>query len=119
MLELKNGKNEIFPLKIRFTPLEKGEIVYALGWSMYQENLSYPELTKLKCYRDEGNYYYVQTISKNSNQRGKSGSPVIDKNGYLVGIVSGAEGNLGVIGSVKYLANLLDLYQVEYLREGQ
>jgi hypothetical protein len=39
---------------------------------------------------------------------------VIDKNGYLVGIVSGAEGTLGVIGSVNYLKEMFDLYDVEY-----
>jgi hypothetical protein len=43
-----------------------------------------------------------------------SGSPVIDKNGFLVGIVSGQEGNLGVMGGVKYLTLMFDKYGIEY-----
>jgi hypothetical protein len=61
-----------------------------------------------------GNYYYVKTLAEDVAPPGRSGSPVIDKNGYLVGIVSGAEGNLGVIGSVQYLKKLFDEYGVDY-----
>lgn len=39
---------------------------------------------------------------------------IIDKNGYLVGIISGAEGKLGVIGSVNYLKKMFEKYKVEY-----
>ena len=42
------------------------------------------------------------------------GSPVIDKNGYLVGIVSGQEGKLGVIGGIKYLTTMFDEYGIKY-----
>ena len=44
-----------------------------------------------------------------------SGSPVIDKNGYLVGIVSGQEGRLGIMGAVPYLTKMFDKYNVKYL----
>lgn len=117
ILELDIKNKEIYPLKIRFQPLEKNEVIYAVGWGMNQKDNSFPAVTKLQCYRNEGNYYYVKTISTNTKPHGKSGSPVIDKNGYLVGIVSGAEGNLGVIGSIKYLQKLLDKYGIDYIYE--
>lgn len=64
-----------------------------------------------------GNYFYTQTMTPNVQPYGRSGSAVIDKNGYLVGIVSGAEGNLGVIGSVDYLREMFDQYGVGYQNE--
>jgi len=61
-----------------------------------------------------GNYFYVDTIESDGHPEGTSGSPVIDQNGYLVGIVSGAEGKLGVFGAVKYLKGLFDTYGIGY-----
>jgi hypothetical protein len=68
----------------------------------------------MKMYKNLGNYYFIQTLTKNIDPAGRSGSPVIDKNGYLVGLVSGAEGNLGVVGSVAYLRKLFDTYGIKY-----
>ncbi|MFC2117144.1 hypothetical protein ACFLTI_09005 [Bacteroidota bacterium] len=39
---------------------------------------------------------------------------MIVKNDYLVGIVSGAEGNLGVIGGIQYLKKMFDKYSIKY-----
>jgi len=61
-----------------------------------------------------GDYFYTQTLSTDIHPAGRSGSPVIDQNGYLVGIVSGAEGKLGVMGSINYLKNILDKYNIKY-----
>ncbi|MFO7851300.1 MAG: hypothetical protein ACQERS_03855 [Bacteroidota bacterium] len=61
----------------------------------------------MQVFRNAGPYYYVNTLSGNVDPAGRNGSPVIDANGYLVGIVSGAEGNLGVIGNVNYIVDFL------------
>lgn len=114
LFELKNYDPGIYPLKIRYTPIEKNEVVYAVGWGIDQKDNSMPALTKLKCYKNLGDYYFTQTISTNVSPGGRSGSPVIDKNGYLVGIVSGAEGKLGVIGSVNYLMQMFDTFGIQY-----
>ena len=58
---------------------------------------------KMEMFRNEGPYYYTNTLTENVDPAGRSGSPVIDANGYLVGIVSGAEGRLGVTCNVSYL----------------
>ena len=113
IFKISNKHTDIYPLKIRTTPIKKGEIIHAVGWSHEQTSKS-PSLIKMKMYKNLGNYYYILTITENTNPAGRSGSPVIDSNGYLVGIVSGAEGNLGVIGSVKYLKELFDKYDIKY-----
>jgi hypothetical protein len=113
IFKINHSNNDIYPLKIRITPLKKGEFVYSFGWG-HEQTSKFPSLIKMKMYENLGNYYYVLTETKNINPAGRSGSPVIDSNGYLVGIVSGAEGNLGVIGSVKYLLQLFDKYNLKH-----
>lgn len=114
LFEIDKNHSDLYPLKIRNTPVKSREIVYAIGWSMRQKNNSKPTLIKLQCYKNLGDYYYTQTLTKNVLFKGRSGSPVIDKNGYLVGIVSGAEGKMGVTGSVNYLTKMLEKYNIKH-----
>lgn len=114
LFELEGQHNQLYPLKIRYTPVKSNEIVYAVGWGMLQKDNSKPELLKLQCFKNLGDYFYIKPLDLNIHPAGRSGSPVIDKNGYLVGIVSGQEGNLGVIGGIKYLLTLFDKYDIEY-----
>lgn len=113
IFKISQTNSDIYPLKLRTTPLKKGEFVFSLGWG-HEQTSKLPSLIKMKMYENLGNYYYILTETKNVNPVGRSGSPVIDSNGYLVGMVSGAEGNLGVIGSVKYLIQLFDKYDIKY-----
>ena len=113
IFNIENKDNQIYPLKIRKAPLKKGEIIYAVGWA-YRQTTTEPTIVKMQMFENLGNYYYVRTLSQNIDPTGRSGSPVIDENGYLVGLVSGAEGNLGVIGSVAYLFKLFDQYGIKY-----
>ncbi|ULC60068.1 serine protease [Flaviramulus sp. BrNp1-15] len=114
IFEIENINTELYPLKIRFTPVKKNEVVYAVGWGIKQKDNSEPALIKLQCIDNLGDYFYIKALKNETQPQGRSGSPVIDKNGYLVGIVSGQEGNLGVIGSVNYLKKILDKYNLEY-----
>jgi hypothetical protein len=113
LFKISKTNKDIYPLKIRTSPLKKDEFVYSVGWG-YKQTSKLPSLIKMKMYKNLGNYYYVLTETEGVNPKGRSGSPVIDSNGYLVGIVSGAEGNLGVIGSVKYLTELLNTFGIKY-----
>jgi hypothetical protein len=61
-------------------------------------------------------YYYVQPLDRSIDPVQTSGSPVIDANGYLVGLVSGAVGQLGVVAGVEYLRSQFDRYGVPYRR---
>ncbi len=112
IFELKEKNTQLYPLKIRYTPVKSNEIVYAVGWGVNQKDNSKPTLIKMQCYKNLGNYFYIKPSK--IQPHGMSGSPVIDKNGYLVGIVSGQEGNFGVIGGIKYLTTMFDKYDIEY-----
>ena len=114
IFEIDGQNNQLYPLKIRFTPVKSNEIVYAIGWGMMQIDNNKPALIKLQCFKNYGDYFYIKPLETDTHPAGRSGSPVIDKNGYLVGIVSGQEGNLGVIGGIKYLTTLFDKYGIEY-----
>jgi len=114
IFEIDKKPSGLYPLKIRYSPVKKYEIVYAVGWGTKQTDNSEPSLIKLQCFDNLGDYYYIKSLTTSIQPNGRSGSPVIDQNGYLIGIVSGAEGNLGVIGSVNYLKKLFDNYQIPF-----
>lgn len=114
LFELKDQNHQLYPLKIRHEPVKNNELLYAVGWGQKQKDDTKPALIKLRCIDNLGDYYYVKPLKTNTHPAGRSGSPVIDKNGYLVGIVSGQEGNLGVIGGMKYLKTLLDQYDIDH-----
>ena len=114
IFELEGQNNQLYPLKIRYTPVKKNEIVFAVGWGKMQEDNSKPALIQLQCFENLGDYFYIKPLKTDTHPAGRSGSPVIDKNGYLVGIVSGQEGNLGVIGGIKYLTTMFDKYDIKY-----
>ncbi|WP_321279143.1 serine protease [Marinifilum fragile] len=114
LFELEEQNNKLFPLKIRYSQVKTNEIVYAIGWSMNQTDNHKPTFIKLQCIKNLGDYFYTKSLQTNTKPYGTSGSPVIDKNGYLVGIVSGQEGNAGVIGSTLYLTKMFDKYNIEY-----
>lgn len=109
-----NSSGQLYPLKIRYTPVNKDEIVYIVGWGILQEDNTKPAVSRLKCYKSLGNYYFMLPMKTDSKPDGRSGSPVIDRNGHLVGLVSGAEGNFAVIGSVQYLKSLFEQYGIDY-----
>lgn len=114
VFELEGKNDELYPLKIRYTPVKTNEIVYAVGWGMKQNDNSKPALIKLQCIKNLGDYYYIKPLKTNTHPAGRSGSPVIDSNGYLVGIVSGQEGKMGVIGGIKYLTMMFEKYDIKY-----
>lgn len=118
LFELEEVPEDVYPLKVRYAPVRKGEIVHAVGWSWEQERRDRPQRVELECFMQQGPYFYTRTLSEGARPEGTSGSPVIDAKGYLVGIVSGAEGNLGVIGSVEYLQGTFEKYGIAYAVPG-
>jgi len=114
IFEIAKGNSNLYPLKIRYAPVRKNEIVYAIGWGAKQKNIKHPAKIGFKNYKSVGNYYYMSPLETDANPHGRSGSPVVDKHGYLVGITSGAEGKLAIIGGVEYLQDLFDQYNIDY-----
>jgi len=114
ILELAGWNDGLYPLKVRFTPLASGELIYAVGRSLSQRAAPEPAVSRLRVVRAASSYYYVEPLDPAVDPQHTSGSPVIDGNGYLVGLVSGATGRLGVIAGTGYLRQLLDRYGIPY-----
>jgi len=114
IFELADEVENVLPLKIRYTPLGKGETVFAVGRSLEGRHDPDPVLSPFRVYRATGYYSYVQPLDSTVDPTHTSGSPVIDTNGHLVGLVSGAVGRLGVVAGVAYLRQLFDRYGIPY-----
>lgn len=114
IFELADGLDGLYPLKIRYAPVERGETVRAVGRSLSGRHDREPTISPLRVFRVASTYYYVQPLEPWLDPSQTSGSPVIDENGHLVGLVSGAVGRLGVIAGVDYLRSQLERYGVPY-----
>jgi Sec-independent protein translocase protein TatA len=64
IFELEDKNTQLYPLKIRYTPVKKNEIVYAVGWAKNQEDNNMPGMFKMQCYMNSGNYFYITTSNK-------------------------------------------------------
>lgn len=111
---LEESMDGVYPLKVRHTPLEPGDTVFAVGRSTTERRGPDPTISPLQVFRVFPSYYYVRPLDPDVDPVGTSGSPVIDEGGYLVGLVSGAVGRLGVVAGITYLRRVLDRHDVEY-----
>ncbi|MFO7893203.1 MAG: hypothetical protein R6U63_05690 [Longimicrobiales bacterium] len=112
VFELGEWADGVHPLKVRHTPLEPGDTMYAVGRSRAERRDRDPALSPLQVFRGFPTYYYVQPLDPDVDPVDTSGSPVIDDGGYLVGLVSGAVGRLGVVAGVGYLRRVLEWHGV-------
>lgn len=77
------------PLKLRTTPLEAGEVLSAYGCSYANKQSCKQDVYSGRFLKKDGQNLRMQlTDLELSQMRGLSGSPVVDKNNQLVGIVS-------------------------------
>ncbi len=108
-----------YPLKIRRTPLKEKEVVYAYGWNTLPNiDMTKLVLAKMRVCGLEGEIVFTDTIDINGTHIGMSGAPVLDKDGYLVGIVSGmSEDDKNMISSVNCLLELFETYHIPYIKE--
>lgn len=89
LFEIESNQSDLVTLKIRTRPLAPGENVFAIGCSY---------ANKTHCIQDRYKGKFISYDTHNlrvtldglpmSQLRGLSGSPVLDKDNYLVGIVS-------------------------------
>ena len=94
------------PLRLRSTPLKLGEAVFVIGWR-------YTDAGPQKIYRgsyvesDDGSVLISTEELTNNKMPGLSGAPVIDANGYVVGLMSSKAGKMERLASVDYPSALL------------
>ena len=91
--------------------------MHAVGRSLQNRRNPDPTPTPLRVYRAFGTYYYVQPLDSEADTAHTSGSPVIDRGGRVVGLVSGAVGRLGVVGGYPTcdVYSVATMYPIGYL----
>lgn len=108
LFSIRTKSKNIQPVKFRNTPLVEGETVYIIGWRYSDKNCAQ------RIY--EGNYVesargtvLISTKELADNKMpGLSGSPVIDSNGDLIGIMSSKAGKLEKLSSLDYPRKVLE-----------
>lgn len=91
VFSIKENNTNHVPLKFRGKPLEKGEIVNVIGWS-YSDTTGSQRVYTYKYDNTNGNYHNLIQINGPKSLGGLSGSPIIDEQGKLIGLVtSGGE----------------------------
>lgn len=107
IFSLKKSSLNLYPLKPRYTLVKPGEKVYILSCA-YDDNLC--TVHEGKVYQKLGMDILIQRNMK-THKGGCSGSPVIDANGYLIGIISSSTGSkagdVSVAISTEYLQDVL------------
>jgi tetratricopeptide (TPR) repeat protein len=106
---VRNSSPNIYPLKPRYTEVKPGEKLYILSCNY---NDSACKIFEGRVYKKLGMDILIDRNMQDM-QGGSSGSPVIDANGFLVGIISsatnyGKEGKgVSVALSTEYLSDVL------------
>ncbi len=87
VFSIKENKTGFESLRFRETALIKGESLYAIGWT-YQDTGGPQRIYRFKYDVTEGNLHTLVQVKGPKELAGLSGSPVVDQNGLLVGVVS-------------------------------
>ncbi len=87
VFSVKENNTNHKPLKFREKPLAKNEDVFVIGWS-YKDTIGAQRIYSYKFDTIEGNYYNLKQVEGPKSLGGLSGSPVVDKKGRVVGLVS-------------------------------
>ena len=98
----------IQPLRMREAPFEQGEPVYIVGWRYSDKNC--PQVVYKGAFvREDGNTILISTERLADNKMpGLSGSPVIDGQGRVIGLMSQKAGELERVSSLAYPRALLE-----------
>jgi len=88
LFTIKEKSPAIQPLRFRETPLLEGEPVYIIGWRYSDKDC--PQVIYEGNYvrSEEGSFLITTKELADNTMPGLSGSPVIDANGYLLGLMS-------------------------------
>jgi hypothetical protein len=104
VVEIADG---IQPLRLRSTPVGEGETVFIVGWRYTDEGSQ--KVYRGKYVRAEEGTLLVSADELADNKiPGLSGAPVIDSQGYVIGLMSSKAGKLERLASVDYPSELLD-----------
>lgn len=85
IFEIVENRSDVRPVRIRKTELNPGEEVFMTGWG-FKDKTGPQRIYKSTFVKKIKNHILLENLD--INLAGMSGSPVLDKDGYLVGIVS-------------------------------
>jgi len=107
LFTIRERSEAVQPLRLRSTPLRAGETVYVIGWR-------YPDEGRQRVHegrfvrRDKGSVLVSIDALTDNTIPGLSGSPVIDAQGQVIGLMSTKFGDLQRLAPVDYARGLLE-----------
>jgi hypothetical protein len=102
LFTIKVRSRNIQPLKFRFDPMQEGEAVYIIGWRYTDTDCSQVIYKGNLVLVEEGSFLITTNELADNTTPGLSGSPVIDSNGYLLGLMSQKAGKMERSSSIDY-----------------
>ena len=87
VFEVSENHTKVQPLKIRVSPLIRGESLFSIGWS-FKDTTGPQRIYSGLFYKVLGAKLLMEELDGPLNKAGMSGGAVVDKDGLLVGIVS-------------------------------
>jgi hypothetical protein len=108
LFSVKSKSDNIQPLKFRTDPLQPQEKVYIIGWRYSDKDC--PQVVYEGNYVEsiDGSVIISTKLLSDNRTPGLSGSPVIDSNGLLIGIMSQKYGKMEKLGSIQYPKRIIE-----------
>ena len=107
LFTIKDRSPDIQPLRFRTEPLQEGETVYIIGWRYSDRNCPQVVYEGNFVRAEEGSFLITTKDLADNTMPGLSGSPVIDSNGYLIGLMSQKAGKMERPSSIEYPVKVL------------
>jgi len=108
LFSIKQKSKHIKPLKFRTDPLQPGEPVFIVGWRYTDTSCTQRIYEGNYVESQEGSVIISTKLLSDNRMPGLSGSPVIDSNGRVIGIMSQKNGKLERLGSTEYPRRIVE-----------
>lgn len=102
LFTIRERSENIQPLKFRPDPIQPGETVYIVGWRYSDKNCPQVIYEGNFVSMEKGSFLISTKELADNTMPGLSGSPVIDSNGYLLGLMSQKAGKMERPSSLDY-----------------
>ena len=108
LFTLSHRTPDVQPLRLRTDPLEAGEPIYIIGWRY--SDVDCPQVIYQGEYVKEEDGTLIVTAEElaDNTMPGLSGSPVIDSQGYVIGLMSQKAGDRQRLSSLDYPRRILE-----------